>query len=124
VAVLVVSSKVASPTPVSPLVDLQHRLVRAASNEDAYRRALDLGHQRAHSYLNADGQTVSWECLGLHDLCEIDDAELVDGTELYSRIVRKDPRSYLVVKEQLTCFWSAADMHRTAAEIFDDEEDS
>jgi hypothetical protein len=57
----------------------------------------------------------------LHDLCEIGDGELVDGTEVYSQIVREDPGSYIVAKERLSCFWSAANKDRTAAEILDDE---
>jgi Domain of unknown function (DUF4288) len=71
-AVLVISSKVAGQASVAPLLDLQYRVVRAASNEEAYQRALSLGRQEAHSYANADGETVTWECLGLHDLREID----------------------------------------------------
>ena len=121
VAVLVVSSKVEGQASAAPALDLQYRLVRAVSNEDAYRRALEFGHQETHSYSNADGQTVTWECLGLHDLSEIDDAELVDGTEVYNQIVRKDPGSYIVAKERLSCFWSAANKNRTAADILDDE---
>jgi Domain of unknown function (DUF4288) len=105
----------------SPSLDLQYRLVRAASNEDAYERALELGRKETHSYANADGQTVTWECLGLHDLSEIDDSELVDGTEVYSQIVNKDSGVYVVAKEQLSCFWSSANKKRTAAEILNDE---
>lgn len=117
VAVLVVSSKVAAEASASPLLDLQYRLVRAGSNEAAYQRALELGQQEAHSYANADGQTVAWECLGLHDLREIDAIELTDGTEVYSQMVRKDSASYVVAKERLSCFWSEANTDKTAAEI-------
>ena len=98
-----------------------YRLVRAASNEEAYQRALELGRQEAHSYSNDEGRTVTWECLGLHDLREIDDVELVDGTDVYSRIVRKEPALYVVAKEQLSCFWSDAHKQKTAAEILDDD---
>jgi len=45
---------------------------------------------------------------------------LVDGTEVYSQIVRIDPSSYVVEKERLSCFWSAANKDKTAAEILDD----
>jgi len=64
VAVLVVSSRVEGKPSAAPAVDLQYRLVRAESNEEAFRRALELGGNEAHSYLNAEGQTVSWSFLG------------------------------------------------------------
>lgn len=80
VAVLVISSRVADEASGQPLLDLQYRLVRALTNDDAYERALAMGRQEAHSYLNADGRTVTWECLGLHDLSEIQASDLSDGT--------------------------------------------
>jgi uncharacterized protein DUF4288 len=120
-AVLVMSSKVEGTPLTEPAVDLQYRLVRADSNDEAYTQALELGGNEGHSYLNAEGQTVSWNCLGLHDLCEIVDDNLVDGTEVYSQIVRADPGSYVVEKERLSCFWSDTNKHKTAAEILDDD---
>ena len=120
IAVLVVASRVADQLVASPAVDLQYRLVRAASHEEAYQHALALGLQETHAYANAAGHTVKWECLGLHDLRAVDEAELAHGTEVYNRILHTDPSSYVVAKEQLSCFWAEANKQKTAAEILGD----
>jgi len=121
VAVLVVESRVDDSVAREPLVDLQHRLIRAANPEAAYGRALELARAAEHSYRNADGASVTWSCLGLHDLCEVLADELVDGVEVYSRLVRSDPGVHVVPKERLTIFWVEANKHRTAQELMDDE---
>jgi hypothetical protein len=121
VAVLVASSRIDAVPAHVPVVDLQYRLIRASDNEDAYQRALQLGRQLAHSYQNFQGCAVAWECTGLRDLREIDEGELADGTEVYSQIVRDNPEQLVVPKEQLTCFWAAANKDKTAGEILDEE---
>jgi hypothetical protein len=120
VAVLVVSSRIDSEPARAPAVDLQYRLIRASDNEDAYQRALELGRKAAHSYQNSEGRTVTWECAGLRDLREVDEPELGDGTEVYSQIVRDNPARQVVSKDQLTCFWAAANSDRTARELLDE----
>ena len=104
-----------------PLVDLQYRLIRAASHEAAYSRALELGHRTGLFYGNAEGETVTWEFSGLHDLREIHDASLADGVEVYSHLVRRDPGHYVVPKERLTVFWAETNKGKTAQELLDDE---
>lgn len=119
IAVLVISSKVTEHASAPPAVDLQYRALRAATHEDAYQRALTLGQQQAQSYPNAEGDTVLWECVGLHDLREIDDVDVLAGTEVYSQIVRDDPGSYVVSKERLSAFWLESNKDKTAADILD-----
>jgi len=120
IAILVISSKVAGRSSNIEALDLQYRLVHANSNEDAYQRALEFGRHEAHSYLNADGEMVTWESVGLHDLRVIDNVELSDGTEVYSQIVRNNAKSFVVAKERLSCFWTDANKHKTTREILGD----
>jgi hypothetical protein len=117
VAVLVVASRVDDGTKESPLLDLQYKLIRAADNEAAYCRALELGAAEAHSYKNAHGASVSWEFAGLHDLREVLDVELRDGVEVFSVLEHAAPETFIRSKEELQAFWSEANAHRTAADI-------
>ena len=121
VAVLVVESAVDDGVAREPLVDLQYRLVRAANPEAAHRRALELGREAEHSYQNAGGANVTWTCVGLHDLCEVFARDLVDGVEVYSRLVRSDASLHVVPKERLSIFRSEANKHKTAQDLLDGE---
>lgn len=121
VGVLVVRSRVGSAGAPRPTVDLQYRLIHAVDPESAYARALELGHTTALSYRNSAGEKVSWEFAGLHDLHELDDDTLTDGTEVYSRIVRDDPNNLVVPKGKLSVFWAEANKHRTAEELLENE---
>ena len=116
IAVLVVTSSV-SDGPTEPLVDLQFRLVRAADDEQAYHRAIELGSQESHSYRNADGALVSWQYIGLHDLRELQEQELAHGVEVFNELTRLPVTELVVAKDKLTCFWTEANNHRTAREI-------
>jgi hypothetical protein len=121
IAILVVAARVEDAPAEAPLVDLQYRLIQATDAETAYRRALQLGASTNHSYRNSEGSVVSWNFAGLQDLCELGDQSLVDGTELYSRRVRRDPSQLAVAKEHLAVFWFEANKHRTARDILEDE---
>lgn len=121
IAVLVVESSVGDGTSGEPLIDLQHRLVRAADAEDAYRKALELGSSAEHAYENAEGETVSWKFAGLHDLCELVDQDLVHGAEVYSSLRRCASHDYVVSKDQLTEFFVEANKHKTARQILEGE---
>ena len=120
IAVLVVASEV-EPGVEGPLVDLQHRLIRATDPDTAHRRALELGALAQHSYRNAAGSEVTWRFAGLHDLREIDDHTLGDGSELYSTLVRRDPQQLAVPKDKLTAFWVETNKHRTARDLLENE---
>jgi hypothetical protein len=82
VAVAVVASRV-DGLPHDPLVDLQLRLIRATDDEQAYRRAIEVGSRLGHSYRNAEGTEVVWEFRGLRDLRQLDHEELSHGAEVY-----------------------------------------
>ena len=120
VAVLVVSSRAGQPPLHPPLVDLQYRLLRANDGEGAYQRALELGRLARHSYANDEGEMVTWECFGLHDLRELDGPELADGAEVYSQIGRYDPARYVVEKDRLSCFFDEANKNTSAGGMIDD----
>lgn len=121
VAVLVIRSRVDDGVAGPPLLDLQYRLIRAPNAEGAYDRALELGRHAAHAYRNAAGKQVTWEFVGLRDLCEVDDEELADGTEVYGYTVRGEPDRFAVPKERLSVFWAEANKHRTAEELLETE---
>ena len=116
-ALLVVRSSVAGE-PCEPLSDVQFRLIRAADSEAAYERAFLLGDAASHEYDNADGETVTWTFSGLRDLREIEDLELVDGTEIYSQIDRSD-EPLVTAKDDLTVFWVAANASRPVRELLE-----
>src|SRR6266487_3045084 len=119
VGILVVRSRVNDKTGADPLVDLQYRVIHSVDLEAAYTRALELGRQAGQSYRNAAGAEVTWEFAGLHDLREVDDRELSDGSEVYSHMVHGDPNGYVVPKEKLSAFWAEANKHRTAQDLIE-----
>jgi len=121
VAVLVVRSRVGTGAEVHPTIDLQYRIIHAVNPEAAYIRAIELGKQAALSYRNSAGEDVNWEFAGLHDLHEVEDESLSDGTEVYSRRVRDDPNKLVMPKANLSAFWANANMHRTAQELLENE---
>jgi hypothetical protein len=121
VAVLVIESSVGEDAANEPLIDLQYRLVRATDAEDAYRKSLELGTSAEHSYQNSDGETVRWNFVGLHDLRESQDQDLVHGAEVYSSLRRRASHHYVVPKHRLTEFWPEANKHKTAREILEGE---
>lgn len=63
------------------LVHVNIVLVESDSSENAYEKALELGHQCNHTYKNTEGKKVTCRFRGLHDLNVIH-GELEHGTEL------------------------------------------
>jgi hypothetical protein len=121
VAILVVRARVPGVPPEASLSDLGYTLIQAESPELAHARALELGERAETAYANSDGQQVVWQFIGLHDLHEVDDDALSDGTEVYSRRVRGNPDDLVQSREKLEVFWYAANRHRTAREILENE---
>ena len=82
-------------------------LVRADSPEEAYDRAIQLGHERELQYTNPEGKAVKVTFCGLRDLNVIH-GELAHGTELiYERQVGISPRDlnkWVTSKENLGVF--------------------
>jgi hypothetical protein len=82
----------------------QIHLIRAPDADTAYKKAMDLGKKREHSYKNVYDETVSWTFLGLEDLAELD-GQLRDGIEIRYRFFRhKDPISLVSAKDNLFGF--------------------
>ena len=75
---------------------------------------MSLGAEEEHSYRNQDGDQVTWEFLGLHDLSELVEAP-VDGAQVFSW--RASVAIQVVPKDQLTVFWSQANAQRRASDL-------
>ena len=61
-------------------------LMRAASFEDAFTRAIALGREREENYKNGDGQTVKWSFVAVQTLDRVPQGDL-DGAEVHSSFV-------------------------------------
>ncbi len=82
-------------------------LVLAASREEAYDKAVELGNAEETSFTNPEGKLVTFKFRGLHHLDEIHD-ELRHGAELtYSERIGMDEGSvaaWVRQKEDLSIF--------------------
>lgn len=76
------------------VVHLNHFLVRATSNEEAYTKAKAIGEHEETTYKNPAGQDVYIKFVGIADLDEIDD-ELGDGAEVLFHYRVSVPKSEL-----------------------------
>ncbi|RYZ31202.1 MAG: DUF4288 domain-containing protein [Sphingobacteriales bacterium] len=72
--------------------DEQIRLISAATDAEAYQKALDFGQKEEESFTNSRRQSVHWKLLGITDLKEI--TELADGAELFSEITEPADSDY------------------------------
>ena len=116
-AVLLVKVTVAGENDKRPLFDRQFRLLRAASHEGAFKKALRLGKQENQSYKNFSRKVVKWRFMGLADLVVVSEAELADGVEVYSTVRRGDLEREISRKADLGVFWYEANKHRTQGEL-------
>ncbi len=117
VAELIVCCRVGKSPKGKTLYDRQVKVLRASSHEAAYQRALELGKEENHSYKNSAGEKVFWRFTGLGNLEALQDVEISDGTEIYSRLQRGDPKSEVRRKRDLTVFWHERNKHKTADEL-------
>src|SRR5262245_7077129 len=101
-------------------IDLQVRLLAADSHDEAYAKAQLLGRRVEEHYINSDGEEVTWVYLGLHDLDELNDENLVDGVEVWSLRASRPGMSLVRSKHQLALFWFDANKDRTARELLGD----
>jgi hypothetical protein len=115
VGVLVFRARVGDAWQDDYLLDHQVRLVRAGDPDAGYSRAMDIGRQEEHSYPNSDGDTVSWQFVGLADLDDVDSPG--DGVEIYSWRTRGEPADVVLPKDQLAVFRRASQANKTAGEI-------
>jgi hypothetical protein len=79
VADLIIEMRIAEES--RSLIHINTVLVRADSPDDAHEKALELGRQHEHTYLNTDDRTVSVVCRGLGELNVLHD-DLEHGAEL------------------------------------------
>jgi hypothetical protein len=117
VAELVVCCRVGKITKGRMLYDRQVKVLRASTHEAAYKRALELGKEENHSYKNSAGKMVYWQFVGLGNLELLQNNEILDGTEIYSRLQRGHPKSEVRRKKDLTVFWGERNKHKTAGEL-------
>jgi len=64
------------------------RLIDASSEDDARTKAQKLGRAEEHSYDTQDG-SLGWKFERVERVCAIDEAQLANGTELFSRFLRE-----------------------------------
>jgi uncharacterized protein DUF4288 len=102
------------------LTERQLRLVRASDADAAYERALQLGREAEHEYTNEASERMRWCFVGLAELAEIDDAELGDGSEVFSSYSSKDAELLTRPREELAVFWTRANAERTARDLLDE----
>ena len=72
-----------------PMREESIHIVLADSEDQARKRAEEIGRDNQHSYENADGERVTWRfvCVAqVQDLCE---DRLTDGMEVFSRMGRR-----------------------------------
>lgn len=117
VAELIVCCRVGKSPKGKTLYDRQVKVLRASTHEAAYQRALELGKGENHSYKNSTGEKVFWRFAGLGNLGVLQDKEILDGTEIYGRLQRGDPKSEIRRKRDMTVFWGERNRHKTAGEL-------
>ena len=117
VAEVIIRCRVGKASKRRTLYDRQIKVLRAATDEVAYDRALELGRAENQSYKNSAGEKVSWEFLGLGNLELLHEKTISDGTEIHSRLERGNPKSEVRRKRDLTVFWAERDKHKTAGEL-------
>src|SRR5437773_12095099 len=79
--------------------DEQLRLISAESKEEAFYKAQQIGTHEQETFFNRKQQLVQWQFINVCDVYRLH--ELVDGTELYSRIEeRDDAENYIHIVNQ------------------------
>lgn len=72
----------------TPQFDEQLRLIHAASKEEAFQKAHDMGRQEEETFCNRKQQLVHWQFINVAELLRL--SNLIDGAEVYSRIEERD----------------------------------
>jgi hypothetical protein len=82
-----------------PQFDEQLRLISADTREEAFFKAQQIGIQEEETFYNRRQQLVQWQFVNVCEVYKLH--ELIDGTELYSRIEeRDDAENYIHVVNQ------------------------
>ncbi len=99
----------------------QIHLLRAPNQETAYQNAIKLGISQEHSYLNMQGEKVTWRFVGLENLEELDTKTIRDGTEIWGSVFyTESPEALVVEKHGLSVFFNESIANLTAEEILKD----
>lgn len=105
-------------------VDEQIRVIEAATHDEAYDKAMRLGEQESHDYMNPYGERVRWVFLGVSDLEEILADRIKDGTEItYLWHETYDLSTFTKERSQTTVFQYERNKHRRACDILRDAQD-
>ena len=72
----------------TPQFDEQLRLIAAHDEEEALRKAMDIGEKEQDSFYNHEQQLVQWKFVNVAELYRF--SGLLDGAEMYSRIHETD----------------------------------
>jgi hypothetical protein len=72
----------------TPQFEEQLRLIVAASKDEAYRKAKAIALREEVQFPNEKQELVRWKFINISDLYQL--SEVVDGTEIYSRIEEKN----------------------------------
>lgn len=120
IATLIVQCIVEEESRSKITYDEQIRAVRATDIDDAYAKAIELGHQEEHTYKNVYGKTVVWEFVGLEDLEKLFDKTIHHGTEMRSRFFEhKQPAKLVKQKHELSIYVADQNKRRVESKIID-----
>jgi hypothetical protein len=72
----------------TPQFEEQLRLIEATTKNEAFRKAKVMGRNEEVQFRNEKQELVQWKFIDVSDLYRLN--EVVDGTEVYSRIEEKD----------------------------------
>jgi hypothetical protein len=77
-----------SGTPATALYEESVVLLKSATGmAGAEKKATKLGKDASHSYKNVDGETVTWTFREVLDIYQLNDSEIREGSEVYSRFL-------------------------------------
>jgi hypothetical protein len=72
------------------IVEESIRVLRAQDEVQALELAEEIARSAEHAYPNEQGQTVSWHLVAVVEVQELFVTEMLDGTEVFSRMYRRD----------------------------------
>ena len=105
-------------------VDEQIRVIEAATHDEAYDKAVQLGRREEHEYLNPYDERVRWVFVGVSELERILADRIEDGTEITYLWHKTDDLSrFTKPKSDTAVFWDEQNKHLRACDILRDAED-
>jgi len=78
----------------TPQFDEQLRLINAADEEEAFRKAMLIGEKEQDGFYNHEQKLVQWKFINVAELYKL--SGMLDGAEVFSRIQETDdPDGYI-----------------------------